>query len=169
MWFSPTFRTLWPKQKLILTHSPRSSCYQVSRTLLAKKTEWLLCPVVALRWYLHRTRSPSRPRHLFLSVLDPTRPTFKAAISYFLRQLIRSAREEFPDHLSPTYRVRAHDIQGATTSLLWSSNRALSEIIKMTCWRTQSVFATHYIRSVHRVQDGVFSLGLVVAAGSIVP
>ena len=41
--------------------------------------ERLLCPVRALRWYLHRTRSPSRPRHLFLSVRDPKRPLSKAS------------------------------------------------------------------------------------------
>ena len=41
--------------------------------------ERLLCPVRALRLYLHRTRSPSRPRHLFLSVRDPKRPLSKAS------------------------------------------------------------------------------------------
>ena len=33
----------------------------------------LLCPIQALRWYLRRTRSESRPRQLFLSVKDRER------------------------------------------------------------------------------------------------
>ncbi|MPC79506.1 hypothetical protein E2C01_074035 [Portunus trituberculatus] len=78
----------------------------------------LLCPVRALQWYLNRTQSPSRPRYLFLSVRDPTHPLSKMAISYFLQQLIRVAHEDFHDHLEPTLRVRAHDVQSVETSLL---------------------------------------------------
>ena len=131
--------------------------------------ERLLCPVRALRWYLDRTRNPSRPRHLFLSVRDPSRPLSKAALSFFLRQLIRSAHKDFPDHLAPALRVRAHDIRGVATSLLWSLNRAVSDVMAVACWRTQSVFANHYLSSVQRVQDDVFSIGPIVAAGSVIP
>ena len=128
--------------------------------------ERLLCPVRALRWYLERTRNPSRPQHLFLSVKNPGRPLSKAAISFFLRQLIRSAHKDFPDSLAPTLRVRAHDIRGVATSLLWSINRAVSDVMAVACWRTQSVFANHYLSSIQRVQDDVFSIGPIVAAGT---
>ena len=131
--------------------------------------ERLLCPVRALRWYLERTRNPSRPQHLFLSVRNPGRPLSKAAISFFLRQLIRSAHGDFPDSLAPTLRVRAHDIRGVATSLLWSLNRSVSDVMAVACWRTQSVFANHYLSSIQRVQDGVFSIGSIVAAGGIIP
>ena len=131
--------------------------------------ERLLCPVRALRWYLERTRAPSRPRHLFLSVRDPSKPLSKGALSYFLRHLIRSAHKDFPDHLAPTLRVKAHDIRGVATSLRWSLNRAVSDVMAVACWRTQSVFANHYLSSVQRVQDGVFSIGPIVAGGGIIP
>lgn len=128
-----------------------------------------LCPVRALKWYLHRTKSQSRPRQLFLSVKDPSRPLSKAAISFFLKQLIRSAHENFPEHLGPTLRVKAHDVRAVATSLLWGRNKALSDVMAVAGWRTQSVFANHYLKSVHRIQGGLFSLGPVVAAGSVIP
>ncbi|MPC33126.1 hypothetical protein E2C01_026469 [Portunus trituberculatus] len=70
--------------------------------------EELLCPLHALQWYLHRTQSPFRPRHLFLSVRDPKRSISKTAISYFLWQLIHAAHEDFPHHLGLTLWIRAH-------------------------------------------------------------
>ena len=131
--------------------------------------ERLLCPVRALRYYLRRTAGPSRPRHLFVSLRDRTRPMSKAAISYFLRLVIRSAHESFPDHLARLLRVKAHEVRAVATSLLWQTNRRLSDVMDAACWRTPSVFANHYLRPVQRVQEDVFSLGPVVAAGGVVP
>ncbi|MPC48489.1 hypothetical protein E2C01_042262 [Portunus trituberculatus] len=67
----------------------------LSEAVCSNDDEWPLCPVRALRWYLHRAQSPSRPRYLFLSVRDPTHPLSKTAISYFLQQLIRAAHQDF--------------------------------------------------------------------------
>lgn len=131
--------------------------------------ERLLCPVRALHYYLLRTKSRSRPRNLFLSVKNPARPLSKAAISYFLRQLIKEAHKNFPDHAAPLLRVRAHDIRGVATSLLWSRNRSVSDILEVACWRTQSVFANHYLSSIQRSHDDVFAIGPIVAAGGIIP
>ncbi|MPC48386.1 hypothetical protein E2C01_042157 [Portunus trituberculatus] len=39
----------------------------------------------------------------------------------------------------------------------------------VACWQTQSVFATHNLKAIHRVQDRIFSLGPVLVTGSIVP
>ncbi|MPC50377.1 hypothetical protein E2C01_044205 [Portunus trituberculatus] len=69
------------------------------------------------------------------------RPLSKTAISYFLRQLIRAAHEDFPDHLGPTLRVRAHDVRSVATSLLWSTNKAVADVMAVACWRTELVFA----------------------------
>ena len=72
-------------------------------------------------------------------------PLFKAAISDVLQQLIHPAQEQFPDHLEHTLQVKAHDIQGVATSLLWSTNKAFLEVLVVAYWRTQSVFTTHYL------------------------
>ena len=129
----------------------------------------LLCPVRALRYYLRRTAGPSRPRHLFVSLKDRTHPMSKAAISFFIRQVIRSAHETFPDGLAGILRVKAHEVRAVATSLLWNVNRRLSDVMEAACWRTPSVFANHYLRTVQRVQEEVFSLGPIIAAGGVVP
>ena len=41
-----------------------------------------------------------------------------AAISFLLKQLIKSAHKDFPDHLAPPLKVKAHDVRGVATSLL---------------------------------------------------
>ncbi|MPC46787.1 hypothetical protein E2C01_040513 [Portunus trituberculatus] len=106
----------------------------LSEAVCSNDDERLLCPVCALQWYLHRTWSPSRPWHLFLLVRNPIRPLSKMAISYFLQQLILAAHEDFPDHLEPILNVRAYDVQSVATSLLWSINKAVADIMAVACW-----------------------------------
>ena len=89
----------------------------------------LLCPVRALRYYLHRTAGPSRPRHLFVLLKDHTRPMSKAAISYFIRRVIQSAHETFPECLAGLLKVKAHEVRAVATSLLWNFNRRLSDVM----------------------------------------
>ena len=105
--------------------------------------ERLQCPVRALKWYHHRTRLHPRPRQLFLSVRDPCRPLSKAALSYFLRETIKSAHASLPEHLCSEIKVKAHDIRGIATSMLWWKNKPLSSILAAACWKTHSVFADH--------------------------
>ena len=111
----------------------------------ADDEERLLCPVRALRWYLRRTRSESHPRQLFLSMKNRECPLSKEIFSFFLRQLIKEAHKDFPEHLGPLLRIRTHDVRSVATSLLWSINRTVSDILEMASWRTQSVFADHYL------------------------
>ena len=133
-----------------------------------EEDERLLCPVRAVRHYLHRTCSPSRPRHLFLSVKRPAQAMSKAALSFFLRDTIRSAHHSFPDAAGPVLRVRAHDIRGMATSLLLWRNCSIPEILRAARWKTRSVFADHYLREIMRREEDVFSLGPIVAADHIV-
>ncbi|MPC56467.1 hypothetical protein E2C01_050428 [Portunus trituberculatus] len=54
-------------------------------------------------------------------------------------------------------------------SLLWSTNKAVANVMAVACWGTQSVFATHFLKAVHRVQDGIIFVGPIMAAGSVIP
>ena len=66
-----------------------------------KDDERLLCPMRALRWYRQRTQADGRPRHLFLSVRDPSRPLSKSALSFFLRETIKVAHASIPEEHCP--------------------------------------------------------------------
>ncbi|MPD02935.1 hypothetical protein E2C01_098544 [Portunus trituberculatus] len=105
--------------------------------------ERLLCPVRVLRHYLHRTALPTRPRNLFLAVRCPSRPTSKGAISFFLRDIIKSAHTSFPDSSCRKLKVRAHDIHGIATSMPLWKNCSVPTILRAACWRTPLVFADH--------------------------
>ena len=128
----------------------------------------LLCPVRALNYYLHRTASDTRPRNLFLAVKCPSQPMSKAAISFFLRDTIKSAHASVPDATCLELKVRAHDIRGIATSMLLWKNCSVPTILKAANWRTHSVFADHYLRDLVRKEGDVFALGPIVAAGHIV-
>lgn len=130
--------------------------------------ERLLCPVRALRCYLQRTASPSRPRQLFTAVQNQSRYMSKNALSFYLRTTIREAHEACLDSVCDLLRVRTHDIRGIATSMLMWRNCSVASILQAACWKTASVFATYYLSDVQREQDDVMSLGPVVAAGSIV-
>ena len=129
--------------------------------------ERLLCPVGALKWYQHRTSSQTRPGQLFLSVRDQSRPLSKAALSFFLRETIKSAHASLPDESCSALKVRAHDIRGIATSMLWWKNKPVSYILAVASWKTQSVFANHYLKDVQRMVGDVFALGPIVAAGDV--
>ncbi|MPC68305.1 hypothetical protein E2C01_062503 [Portunus trituberculatus] len=92
----------------------------------------------------------------------------KAAISFFLRNTIKSAHASFPDSSCCELKVRAHDIRGiATSTLLWKNCSVLT-ILRAACWRTPLVFADHYLREIVRQEGDIFTLGPVVAAGHVV-
>ena len=52
--------------------------------------------------------------------------------------------------------------------MLWWKNKPLSSILAAACWKTCSVFADHYLRDIQRMEEDVFALGPIVAAGDVV-
>ena len=130
--------------------------------------ELLLCPVRALCHYLQQTTSDTRPRNLFLAVKCPSQPMSKAAISYFLRDTIKSAHDAISDSTCLEIKVKAHDIRGIAASMLLWKNCSVPSILKAARWRTHSVFADHYLRDVTRKEGDVFSLVPVVVARHVV-
>ena len=135
---------------------PREFLLLGLRSILGQDDEErLLCPVRALQYYLRRTDGPSRPRTLFVSVKDRTRPMSKAAVSYFIKLVIRTTHEAFPNQAAQLLNVKAHEVRAVATSLLWLKNKRLSDVMEAACWRTPSVFTNHYLRLVQREQEGV--------------
>ena len=97
-------------------------------------------PHPGLYYYLHWTVGSSRPHHLFVSLKDCTRPMSKAAISYFIGEIICLAHETFPDHLGCLLNAKSYDIPTVTTSLLWNVKRRLLDVMEASCWRMPSFF-----------------------------
>ena len=151
-------RTSWQGQDLVVSYLPEfiaktdTESHSTPREFRIKSlvplvgsedVERLLCPVRALRHYLHRTASVTRPRNLFLAVKCPSRPMSKAAISFFLRDTIRSAHVSTPDSTCHEIKVRAHDIRGIAASMLLWKNCSVPTILRAAPWKTRSVIADH--------------------------
>ena len=147
--------------------------------------ELLLCPVWALQVYLSRTSSlPSRPHSLFVSSRNPSRPLSKNALSFFIRSVISlassssstpsasrsSASSAFVSSSGSSRSAssfHAHGVCGAAASWAFSGNVPLSAILEAATW-SFTVFTSFYLKDVQFVSDSGFSLGPVVAAGSVV-
>ena len=113
--------------------------------------ELLLCPVRALRLYLDRTSSFSPlPRHLFLALRRPSRALSKNAISFFLCEEIHGAGTGRPEVGS----VRAHSIRGVSTSAAFHQSWSVASVLESATWRSNSVFASFYLRDLqHEFED----------------
>lgn len=131
--------------------------------------ERLLCPVRALNYILERTKGISpKPRNLFVSPSNNSKPLSKNALSFLLKETILQAHQAFPEELQQPLRVRAHDIRGIATSLNLCRNHSFNSILEAASWKTPSVFANHYLKDLERIEGDTFSLGPIVAAGDIV-
>ena len=126
----------------------------------------LLCHVRSPHAYLERTKSAgSRASSLFVSPRSPSRQISKNALSFFLREVISGAgavREVEGSSL------RAHSIRGVSTSTLFMQNWLVSKVPEAASWRSNSVFASFYLRNVQYIFEGMRSLGPFVAAGAVV-
>ena len=126
-----------------------------------------MCPVRALKFYMEATKEVlPRPRSLFVSVRDKTRPLSKNAISFFLRETIQQAIQ--PEGAPAPAGVRAHSIRGLATSLNFWKNRSLAAVLEAATWKANTVFVSHYLKDVQRTYEQCHSLGPIVAAGAVV-
>ena len=85
----------------------------------------LLCPVRALREYLHCTTSfLNRPHHLFASPRAPSRAMSKNGISFLLREVMESGTSS--EDGAP---VKAHSVRGIATSSAFFKNWSVASVL----------------------------------------
>ena len=129
--------------------------------------------VLCVRILLVLPLSP-RPRTLFVS----PRSLSKKALSFFLRDVISrayssssssSAFSAGPSSSAPApSSSRAHSVGGVAASWAFAHNASLSSILAAASWSSSSVFTSFYLSDVQFSSSLGFSLGHVVAAGSMV-
>ena len=176
-----TFRSSARRQSLLFNPLPLSFCVRLLNDFVDDlQDEPLLCPVCALRAYLTRTSSLAlRPRTLFVSPRSPSHSLFKNALSFFLQDVISraylsssSSSTTTSSSAGPSFSAsapslsRAHSVCGIATSWTFAHNATLSSILIVASWSSFSVF-TSYLSDVQFTSSLGFSLGPVVAAGSV--
>ena len=176
-----SFRVARAGQDLILSYLPEfdakteSSDNPIPRSFPLKslgdfvgdlEDEMLLCPVRALNTYLRRTSDiPGRPRALFVSPRNARRPLSKNALSFLIRSLIRSAGALGADE-GPA--PRAHSVRAVATSIAFAKNVPVSRVLEAGTWRSNTVFASFYLRDMANSIGGISSLGPIVSGGGVV-
>ena len=146
---------------------PRSFILKLLKDRVGEnEPEKLLCPVRSLRYYLKesRPRGAVRPSNLSISPSRPSHALSKNALSFFLRETISEAIGSGSDG-GPS--PRAHSIRGMGTSLAFSRNWSVSDVMKAVSWRSNTVFASCYLREVSFSFEDHFTLGPVVAGGQV--
>ena len=167
--YLPEFRA---KTESAVNPLPRSFCVRSLNSFVGNlPDELLLCPVRALRAYLDRTSSVlPRPRTLFVSPRSTARSLSKNALSFFIRDIISHAYSSSSSSsaASAPSSARAHSVRGVATSWAFARNASLSSVLAAASWSSSTVFTSFYLSDVQFSSSQGFSLGPVVAAGSVV-
>ena len=150
---------------------PRSFSVTGLMSLVGRDSmDYLLCPVRSLKEYVNRTELlRGQHLHLFCSTKDPAVPMTKNGMSFFLKDLIRKAHEDCPSDALPLFKLQARNVRAVATSFSFLRNVPLRDILDTVCWKTDSVFATNYLKDLSFRYGDCHSLGPVVAAGAILP
>ena len=91
---------------------------------------------------------------LFVSPCLPSRQISKYEVSFFLWEVISGAGAICEDVGTP---LRAHSIRVAT-STVFMLNWSVSKVLEATYWRSNSVFASFYLRDIQYSLKGCIPL-----------
>ena len=131
----------------------------------ADEEDLLLCPVRALRQYIDRTRPirGSRKR-LFIPFSRSVKGEVnRNTVALWLRQAILAAYSAA--NIPPPVANNPHEIRALASTMALHRNCSVPTIMEGCYWRSNTVFASHYLRDV-AVEDvqGLQSFGPLVVA-----
>ena len=101
----------------------------------------------------------------FVSPRSPSCAMLKNTVSYFLREAISAAGVIRGVEGPP---LRAHSIQGVSTSAVFLQNWSISRVLEAAIWGSNSVFASLYFKDIQFIFGGTCSLSPFIVAGSVV-
>ena len=104
---------------------------------------------------------------LFLLVRPPSRPISKAALSFFLRDVIKSAHASIPASSCSELKIHAHDVNEVAVCILMRTNSSIPSILRAARWRTPSVFIKHYLWEIVWREDFAAPLTPVAVGGYV--
>ena len=107
-------------------------------------------------------------RNLFLAPSNPSRSASKNGIAYLLKSVIKEAHEKADPESLKLYKVMIHEIRAVSTSLAFAHNLSIDSVIEAGQWRSNSVFASHYLKEVALRYDECCALGPIVVAGTVI-
>ena len=132
--------------------------------------DYSLCPVRALRYYLDRSK-PLRGEssQLFISINNKqTRGVCKNTLASWVKAVILQAYKDAPLEVRTSLKVSSHEIRALATSTAFYGNTSMDDILQAGRWANQSTFTGFYLRDVAADLEGIYRLGPILAAQTIV-
>ena len=78
------------------------------------------------------------------------------------------AYSEVPDQSMRLFKVRAHEVRALSASWALFNGVPFEDIMTAAFWRGHTTFTDYYLRTLSQHSDGLYSLGPIVAAQSVV-
>jgi len=129
-----------------------------------------LCPVRALRWYIHKTeRVRGHIDQLFVTnnVRGPVRPIHKNTLSSWIKKVIADAYGATERQGGSLLHRSVHEIRAVGASYAMFGNVSIEDILAQCRWAGPSTFAKHYLRRVSGENEGFRSLLPLQVAGAM--
>ena len=114
------------------------------KTLSSVEQDKLWCPVRALKWYVHKTKTLRSSDQLFISIHSPHGAVSPDTISRWIVQAIKAGG----DTTFPPPQVRAHDTRGVASSWALFQGIPLEVILKAAYWHNKNTFTSCYLSDV---------------------
>lgn len=131
-----------------------------------------LCPIRALKVYLHKSNKPSilRERKKLFLPLNKTsnQEITTVGIKNLLLSAIQEAYRAVDPKLGSNFDLRVHDLRMLSHSLAKASGVSIENILTSGRWKSKSTFTNFYLKSLAVYAENIFSLGPISVAGSVV-
>ena len=133
--------------------------------------DYTLCPVRALKAYKDKTKDAAicrGRRKLFIPFRPSTDDIKPVHVSNWIVSLIKRAHRDSSDDDCRLANVTAHEVRSIATSWAIYNNAPFEEIMQAADWSGQSTFTNFYSRAMAAHAEGLYDLGPIVAAQSVV-
>jgi len=136
----------------------------LSKTLTKSDTHRRVCPVRALRWYLHKSKDlRTNQRRVFISFSKVGKEIAQATLSRWIVKAISISLKENGNLPCNRATPRAHEVRAVATSLALLRSVSMENILRAAFWRNESTFSRFYLRDMTRSVDGRARLPVVAA------
>ena len=126
----------------------------------------LLCPVRALRLYLHKTQNMRKgKRNLFISFhRNKSNDISKNSISNWIKHVIKHAYDTVSDFDRNLVHVTAHEVRALSSSVSFNKNLSLASINNSCTWSGHNTFTNFYLRDIALLKKDLLTLPNMVVA-----
>ena len=134
-----------------------------------------LCPLRALKYYMHRTKAQrvglKKPTPLFLPINKGHRRFIaKPTLTRWVRDVVTYAHANVDEEGARRLGRPLHELRAVSTSWAFQRTQSLDTVKKAALWAGHaSSFTSYYMRDMTQLEEPLLKLGPLVAAQRVVP